>query len=52
MTNKHLHVGRGGVNCPCCFPNKGSKARRKAFKRAKVKELKLALKEAIKELLS
>lgn len=33
--NKHLCIGPGGPNCPCCFPPRGSRSRAKAFRRAK-----------------
>lgn len=36
--NKHLTIGPGGVNCPCCFPAPGSKERKAEFRRAKRRE--------------
>jgi len=48
MIYKHLLIGPGGRGCPCCFPAPGSKGRRAAFRRAKRKEARQALKcEAI-----
>lgn len=33
--SKHLKIGPGGVNCNCCFPAPGSKARRLEYRKAK-----------------
>lgn len=41
---KHLCVGPGGVNCPCCFPAPGSKERRIEYRRAKRREKAEAMK--------
>lgn len=41
--NKHLCIGVGGVNCPCCFPAPGS--RKEIFRSAKRKENLLAFKD-------
>ena len=30
-----LHVGPGGINCCCCFPAPGTKARRLRFRTAR-----------------
>jgi hypothetical protein len=43
MHSKHLHVGRGGFNCVCCFPPPGSRARKAEFRRAKRREAREAL---------
>lgn len=40
---RHLHVGPGGINCRCCAPPKGSKARKAAFRAAKRREERAAL---------
>ena len=42
--NKHLQVGIGGVNCNCCFPAPGSKARKLRIRKAKRDETKAAWK--------
>lgn len=42
--NKHLMVGIGGMDCPCCFPAPSSKARRYMVRQAKRKEAKAAMK--------
>jgi hypothetical protein len=44
MSNKHLTIGPGGVNCVCCFPAPGSKERKSEFRRAKRNEKRAALK--------
>lgn len=41
---KTLHVGPGGVDCNCCFPAPGSKARKLEYRRAKREEKREALK--------
>ena len=43
MHSKHLHVGRGGFTCPCCFPAPGTKARKAEFRKAKRQEDRHAL---------
>jgi hypothetical protein len=48
--NKHLCIGPGGMGCPCCFPAPGSRERKLEFRRAKLREKRLALKEAEQEL--
>ena len=35
---KYLNTGPGGRKCACCFAPPGSKARRKEFRAAKVRE--------------
>lgn len=51
MNNKHLTMGPGGRFCPCCFPAPGSKGRKMEYRRAKNKEKRLAMQEAVKELI-
>lgn len=41
---KHLCIGPGGKNCPCCFPAPGSKERKAEFRRAKRRSNKEAIK--------
>jgi len=41
---RFLCIGPGGRNCTCCFPAPGSKERKLAYKAAKRKEAKEALK--------
>lgn len=43
--SKHLCVGPGGVNCPCCFPAPGSKERKAEYRRAKRREKREAMKQ-------
>jgi hypothetical protein len=40
-----LRVGPGGINCCCCFPAPGTRARRRMFKTARRKAKAQALKE-------
>jgi hypothetical protein len=40
--NRYLQVGPGGINCRCCLPPRGSKARRYQFRRAKRRETRAA----------
>lgn len=42
--SKHLCIGVGGVNCPCCFP--GPNSRKEVFRSAKRKDNLLAFKDA------
>ncbi len=44
MALKCLHVGPGGVDCNCCFPAPGSKARKLEYRRAKREEKREAMK--------
>lgn len=44
MYLKCLHVGPGGVDCNCCFPAPGSKARKLEYRRAKRVEKREAFK--------
>lgn len=50
MSQKHLHVGPGGLHCACCFPAPGSKDRRSQFRRAKRKADREAMQEAFAEI--
>lgn len=42
--SKHLCIGVGGFNCPCCFP--GPNSRKEVFRSAKRKNNWLAFKDA------
>lgn len=46
---KLLCIGPGGRRCVCCFPAPGSKDRKAAYRAAKRKAAKLALKQAQKD---
>ena len=43
---KLLHIGPGGLGCPCCSDAPGSDGRYMAFRKAKKQEKKLAMKES------
>lgn len=40
---KHLMIGPGGMRCSCCFPPRGSKARKGEYRRAKLRERREAM---------
>lgn len=46
-TMKYLDVGPGGIDCICCFPKPGSKEREHRFRKAKKRERREAMKEAL-----
>lgn len=50
MGNKHLVVGPGGTKCSCCFPAPGSKERKLAYRQAKRKEEREAIKVELETL--
>lgn len=52
MFSKHLQVGPGGVKCSCCFPRRGSKSRRRAFRQAKRRDDRSAMKFEIMNMVS
>lgn len=47
---KHLHVGPGGMDCACCFDAPGSKSRKAEFRKAKKKERRDAINDALLEM--
>lgn len=49
---KHLHIGLGGIKCPCCFPqsSSGKKIEYRLAKRREVRENNRDIKQQIKDL--
>ena len=43
-------IGPGGVNCPCCGPPAGSKARKKVMRTATKQDKRQSLKEEMEDL--
>jgi hypothetical protein len=50
MASKHLHIGPGGMKCSCCFPGRGTRSRKLAFRAAKRKDTRESIRyEAVAE---
>lgn len=48
---KLIHMGPGGMNCPCCFPGPNTPARRKIMRTAKKIHARMDLQEREEEMM-